>query len=67
MAEVEKEVAETKSEPTSHEVSGPMIFEEVAGDPACRLDAPGDTTKGVPGGPKRPQEALPGHERVAGP
>ena len=31
-----------------------MIFEEVAWDPACRLEVPGD-----PGGPRKPQE-IPG-------
>ena len=37
-----------------------MIFEEVAWDPACRLEVPGDATnatKEVPRGPRKHQEA----------
>ena len=40
-----KEVAAKKSGPTSNEVSGPIIFSEVAGDPACRLEVPSDARR----------------------
>ena len=32
------------------------MFEKVAGDPACKLEVPGDATQEVPGGPRKHHE-----------